>query len=69
MVLLDLPMSTPPMSDYLAEHGLVPGNGYRAENIPEDAETIVIGNAISRGNEEAEAALDRKLLYVSLPVL
>ena len=26
-----------------------------------------MGNAISRGNEEAEAALERKLLYVSLP--
>ncbi len=57
----------PPMSDYLAEQGLEPSSGYRAENIPEGADTIVIGNAISRGNEEAEAALDRKLLYVSLP--
>jgi len=52
---------------YLAEQGLEPSSGYRAENIPEGADTIVIGNAISRGNEEAEAALDRKLLYVSLP--
>jgi len=57
----------PPMSDYLEEQGLEPSSGYRAENIPEGAETIVIGNAISRGNEEAEAALERRLLYVSLP--
>ena len=28
---------------------------------------VIIGNAISRGNPEAEAALDRKLLYHSLP--
>ncbi|RYD66333.1 MAG: UDP-N-acetylmuramate:L-alanyl-gamma-D-glutamyl-meso-diaminopimelate ligase, partial [Verrucomicrobiaceae bacterium] len=40
---------------------------YRAENLPATADVIVIGNAISRGNEEAEAALSRKLLYQSLP--
>jgi len=57
----------PPMSDYLSENGLDPARGYRAENIPAGADTIVIGNAISRGNDEAEAALDRRLLYVSLP--
>ena len=41
--------------------------GYREENIPADADVVIIGNAISRGNPEAEAALDRKLLYHSLP--
>jgi len=30
---------------------------------------VVIGNAISRGNPEAEAALDRKMRYCSLPEL
>ncbi len=30
---------------------------------------VVIGNAISRGNPEAEAVLDRKLRYCSLPEL
>jgi UDP-N-acetylmuramate: L-alanyl-gamma-D-glutamyl-meso-diaminopimelate ligase len=57
----------PPMSDYLAANGLEPMRGFRAENIPEGADTILIGNAMSRGNEEVEAALDRRLLYVSLP--
>ena len=57
----------PPMSDFLRREGIVLTEGYRAENIPADAEVIVIGNAISRGNPEAEAALDRKLLYMSLP--
>jgi UDP-N-acetylmuramate: L-alanyl-gamma-D-glutamyl-meso-diaminopimelate ligase len=41
--------------------------GYQEENIPADADVVVIGNAISRGNPEAEAALERKLLYQSLP--
>src|SRR6185436_10565684 len=41
--------------------------GYRPENIPEDAEIVVIGNAMKRGNPEVEAVLNRKLYYVSLP--
>ena len=57
----------PPMSTFLEDQGVKIFPGYKAENIPDTAEVIVIGNAISRGNEEAEAALDRKLLYVSLP--
>lgn len=57
----------PPMSDFLAEKGVEIFEGYRAENIPVDATTVVIGNAISRGNEEAEEVLDRRLRYQSLP--
>ncbi|MFM2220656.1 MAG: UDP-N-acetylmuramate:L-alanyl-gamma-D-glutamyl-meso-diaminopimelate ligase [Verrucomicrobiota bacterium] len=57
----------PPMSTFLEGQGIQLSEGYQASNIPADADVIVIGNAISRGNEEAEAALDRKLLYVSLP--
>jgi len=57
----------PPMSDFLRGQGITLSEGYREENIPADAQVVVIGNAISRGNPEAEAALDRKLLYHSLP--
>ena len=57
----------PPMSDFLRNEGIEIFEGYREENIPASAEVVVIGNAISRGNPEAEAALDRKLLYHSLP--
>ncbi|MGJ8644937.1 MAG: UDP-N-acetylmuramate:L-alanyl-gamma-D-glutamyl-meso-diaminopimelate ligase [Luteolibacter sp.] len=57
----------PPMSDFLRGEGIEIGEGYREENIPESAEVVVIGNAISRGNPEAESALERKLLYHSLP--
>ena len=57
----------PPMSDFLRSEGIVISEGYREENIPDSADVVVIGNAISRGNPEAEAALDRKLLYHSLP--
>ena len=57
----------PPMSDFLRGQGITIAEGYREENIPADADVVIIGNAISRGNPEAEAALDRKLLYHSLP--
>ncbi len=57
----------PPMSTFLEQQGVEIFSGYKAEHIPDDADVIVIGNAISRGNPEAEEALNRKLLYVSLP--
>ncbi len=57
----------PPMSDFLRGQGIPIAEGYREENIPADTDVVIIGNAISRGNPEAEAALDRKLLYHSLP--
>ena len=59
----------PPMSTFLESKGIALSSGYRPENIPADADVIVIGNAMTRGNPEAEAVLNRKLYYVSLPEL
>jgi UDP-N-acetylmuramate: L-alanyl-gamma-D-glutamyl-meso-diaminopimelate ligase len=57
----------PPMSIFLEECGIKLSAGYRAENIPNDADVVVIGNAMKRGNPEVEAVLNRKLFYLSLP--
>lgn len=57
----------PPMSTFLDDCGVEITSGYQAEHLPPGADVIVIGNAISRGNPEAEETLNRKLLYVSLP--
>jgi len=57
----------PPMSIFLEQHGIKLHQGYRAENIPADADVVVIGNAMKRGNPEVEAVLNRKLFYLSLP--
>ncbi len=57
----------PPMSSFLESKGITLSAGYRPENIPEDADVIVIGNVMKRGNPEVEAVLNRKLYYVSLP--
>ena len=59
----------PPMSDLLAAHGIVPLQGYRAEHVSDDLDTVVIGNAVSRGNPEVEAVLEQRVRYVSLPEL
>ncbi len=57
----------PPMSTFLESKGVGIMEGYRRENIPSEATTVVIGNAISRGNPEAEEVLNRRLRYLSLP--
>jgi UDP-N-acetylmuramate: L-alanyl-gamma-D-glutamyl-meso-diaminopimelate ligase len=56
----------PPMSEQLAAAGIALDHGYRAEHLPDDA-TIVVGNALSRGNPCVEAMLDRGLPYTSGP--
>jgi UDP-N-acetylmuramate: L-alanyl-gamma-D-glutamyl-meso-diaminopimelate ligase len=57
----------PPMSIFLEERGIKLHQGYAKENIPSDADVVVIGNAMKRGNPEVEAVLNRKLFYLSLP--
>lgn len=57
----------PPMSTFLESEGINIFQGYKPENIPADADLIVIGNAMSRGNAEVEAVLERHLRYKSLP--
>lgn len=59
----------PPMSDFLIEKKIETRKGYSAENLNLKPDLMVIGNAISRGNPELEAVLERKLPYLSLPEL
>jgi UDP-N-acetylmuramate: L-alanyl-gamma-D-glutamyl-meso-diaminopimelate ligase len=59
----------PPMSTFLAEKGIPVISGYSDANLAANPDLVVIGNAISRGNPEAEAVLERKLRYCSLPEL
>ncbi|MGH7888393.1 MAG: Mur ligase domain-containing protein, partial [Candidatus Binatia bacterium] len=57
----------PPMSTYLAEIGIDVLTGYRAEHLVPRPDLVVIGNAISRGNPEAEAVIGQNLSYISFP--
>jgi UDP-N-acetylmuramate: L-alanyl-gamma-D-glutamyl-meso-diaminopimelate ligase len=55
----------PPMSTQLEELGIEILNGYKAENVNIGADCTIVGNAVSRGNEELEEVLNRKLFYRS----
>jgi UDP-N-acetylmuramate: L-alanyl-gamma-D-glutamyl-meso-diaminopimelate ligase len=60
----------PPMSDLLREQGIEILKGYTANNLSAARpDVVVIGNAMSRGNEEVEAVLDARLPFTSLPEL
>ena len=57
----------PPMSDFLRGEGITLLEGYRDDHVSGPLDLVIVGNAISRGNAELEAVLDRKLRYCSLP--
>jgi len=59
----------PPMSTFLEQRRIPIFNGYAEANLTHPPDLVVIGNAISRGNPEAEFALEHKLRFCSLPEL
>ena len=59
----------PPMSTFLEARKIQVMSGYAEQNLAHRPDLVVVGNAISRGNPEAEAVLERKLRYCSLPEL
>ena len=61
--------SHPPMNAFLIENGIEPKIGYDSNRISTGIDIAVIGNAVSRGNPEVEAVLDRGLQYRSFPAL
>jgi UDP-N-acetylmuramate: L-alanyl-gamma-D-glutamyl-meso-diaminopimelate ligase len=58
-----------PMASFLAAKKISVMNGYAEQNLKHKPDLVVIGNAISRGNPEAEFILDHKLRYCSLAAL
>lgn len=55
----------PPMSEKLAEWGIVAHEGFDPANL-KDCNLIVVGNSVSRGNPELEYVLDNKIPYISM---
>ncbi|MEY8195379.1 MAG: Mur ligase domain-containing protein, partial [Cycloclasticus sp.] len=56
---------SPPMSTQLEAEGIELMSGYSAANLALKPDIVVIGNALSRGNEEVEAVLNSGLPYTS----
>ncbi|MEW6777130.1 MAG: Mur ligase family protein, partial [Bdellovibrionota bacterium] len=55
----------PPMSDQLRSIGITLMEGYRPENLAWGPELVVIGNAVSKTNLEAEEVLRKNIPYTS----
>ncbi|MBL7999104.1 MAG: UDP-N-acetylmuramate--alanine ligase [Candidatus Kapabacteria bacterium] len=60
----------PPMSDFLASKRIIYFDGYSEANlVATQPDAVIVGNAMSRGNVELEAALDARMTLVSMPEL
>ncbi len=60
----------PPMSNFLKESEIQFFEGYSEDNvIRTEPDTIIVGNAISRGNIELEYALNNRIPLMSMPEL
>jgi UDP-N-acetylmuramate: L-alanyl-gamma-D-glutamyl-meso-diaminopimelate ligase len=59
----------PPMSTFLNEHNIQVNEGYDKRHLLEPLDQVVIGNSLSRGNEEIEEILNHRIPFTSLPKL
>lgn len=57
----------PPMSDVLERSGISVFPAYSEKNLRHRPDTVIIGNALSRGNPEIEACLSEGIPYLSGP--
>jgi UDP-N-acetylmuramate: L-alanyl-gamma-D-glutamyl-meso-diaminopimelate ligase len=57
----------PPMSTMLAGQGVDIVQGYKPQDLPEDADAFVVGNVMRRGLDVVEHLLDYNLPYISGP--
>ena len=55
----------PPMSTLLDDMGIAYARSFDPANLRPPPDTVVVGNAVSRGNPELEAVLDQGLRYTS----
>jgi UDP-N-acetylmuramate: L-alanyl-gamma-D-glutamyl-meso-diaminopimelate ligase len=59
----------PPMSDYLNGLGIVPMEGYQADNLAHRPDLVVVGNVVRAVYPEAQALLASDVPYMSFPAL
>ena len=57
----------PPMSTLLENGGIAIMPGYKKENITKDIDLVVVGNAVSKDNEEVLAVQAAGIPYISMP--
>ena len=59
--------SYPPMLEYLQKNKIPIKSPYKKENLSFKPDWVVMGNALSRGNEEVEYIMEKKIPYFSMP--
>ncbi|MCK5761181.1 MAG: UDP-N-acetylmuramate:L-alanyl-gamma-D-glutamyl-meso-diaminopimelate ligase, partial [Candidatus Delongbacteria bacterium] len=59
----------PPISDMLKNEDMETFDGFSEKNLDWEPDLVIIGNAISRGNPEAERTLNERFNYMALPEL
>ncbi|NQZ80940.1 MAG: UDP-N-acetylmuramate:L-alanyl-gamma-D-glutamyl-meso-diaminopimelate ligase [Colwellia sp.] len=57
----------PPMSTQLEDLGIELKQGYLTEHLVDEPDLVIVGNAMSRGNQMVEYILDRNISYISGP--
>jgi UDP-N-acetylmuramate: L-alanyl-gamma-D-glutamyl-meso-diaminopimelate ligase len=57
----------PPMSTFLADHGIQIAEGFKAENLSHRPDLVVVGNAVSKDNPEVVGMFDMGLPFCSFP--
>ncbi|NOZ60512.1 MAG: UDP-N-acetylmuramate:L-alanyl-gamma-D-glutamyl-meso-diaminopimelate ligase, partial [Calditrichaeota bacterium] len=55
----------PPMSTFLAGQGIPVFDGFDEKHLEPAPDLVIVGNAMSRGNPEVEAVLEKKIPYLS----
>ncbi|MFN2356428.1 MAG: UDP-N-acetylmuramate--L-alanine ligase [Desulfotignum sp.] len=57
----------PPMSDFLSDNGITLFTGFDPKNLAHEPDLVIIGNAVTRDNPEAQAVLEKKIACLSMP--
>ena len=57
----------PPMSDFLARKNIEVKDGFHGDNISDDTDLVVVGNAVTKLNPEAESLREKGIPYCSMP--
>ena len=57
----------PPMSTLLKDTGIEIFSEYKKENITKNIDLVIVGNAVSKTNEEVKAVLEAGIPYTSFP--
>ena len=57
----------PPMSTLLADLDIPVHSGFKREHVNADIDLVIVGNAVSKTNEEVQAMLEQNIPYTSFP--